>query len=421
MKCSSADFQIERLQDHTALACPIFLQREYQFLERAWRVGLRAGGRGVSFVVFSGHMVSKYIHSNMPPHLLAAISFHGYGHLAQSGPVISALRLRIPNLRVTLQCAAPREVIDHFVNGAYELLPDPVDIGMVNVDALRVDVKKSAAAYRTFHADWEQRVSGAATQMKNLKPSVVLGNIPYLPLLGAHEAGIPSVALCSLNWADIYAHYLGQQSEAPRVLAQMRRGYQSARTVLLPEPSMPMADLRNTRRIGTVARVGIEQRAKLRHALRVPDDARLVLVALGGITTDVDVTQWPHLENAYWLVQSGWKINHPAARAWDELGWRFIDVLRSSDVLITKPGYGSFAEAACNGVPVLYVRRGDWPEEEYLVNWLQRVTRCQALSRAQFTTGAIATEVESMLARARPSALEPRGIADAVSELLQYF
>lgn len=357
----------------------------------------------------------------MPPHLLAAISFHGYGHLAQSGPVINALRREIPELRVTLQCAAPRAVINNFVAGAYELLPAPVDIGMVNVDALRIDVEGSAAAYRAFHNDWAQRVSGAAAQLKQLRPSVVLGDIPYLPLCAAQVADIPAVALCSLNWADIYAHYLGQQPEATRLLEQMRSGYQSARAVLLTEPSMPMSDLRNTRRVGPVARVGVVRRTELRHALQLPRDARLVLVALGGITTEIDVTHWPQIDGAYWLVQSGWKMDHPAARAWDGLGWNFIDVLRSSDLLITKPGYGSFAEAACNGVPVLYVPRGDWPEEQYLVDWLHRVARCRALSRAQFAGGLVAAEVESLLATPPPPAQNPGGIADAVAELTQYF
>lgn len=357
----------------------------------------------------------------MPPHLLAAISFHGFGHLAQGATVINALRTANPKLRVTLQCAAPRAVINNFIAGPYELLPEPVDVGMVNIDALSVDVVRSAAAYRAFHSGWEQKISAAVLQLKQLRPSVLLGNIPYLPLLAAHHAGIPAFSLCSLNWADIYAHYLGAQPEAEQLLAQMLRGYQSARATLLTEPSMPMSNLGNTQPIGPVARVGLEQRDLLRDALGVPRAAKLVLVALGGITTPIDVTRWPQLDGVFWLVQSDWNLTHPAARAWDGLNWRFIDVLRSSDVLITKPGYGSFAEAACNGVRVLYVPRGDWPEEPHLVDWLHRVTTCQSLSREQFARGDIAAEVTSLLSTPPPQAVAPAGIADAVTELTKYF
>ncbi len=49
-----------------------------------------------------------------------------------------------------------------------------------------------------------------------------------------------------------------------------------------------------------------------------------------------------------------------------ELRLSVMDVLGSRDAILGKPGYGTFAEAACNGKPVLYVSRGDWPEEPAL-------------------------------------------------------
>ena len=37
------------------------------------------------------------------PHLLLAVTAHGYGHLAQCSPVVEALSQRVPGLRITLQ------------------------------------------------------------------------------------------------------------------------------------------------------------------------------------------------------------------------------------------------------------------------------------------------------------------------------
>lgn len=54
------------------------------------------------------------------------------------------------------------------------------------------------------------------------------------------------------------------------------------------------------------------------------------------------------------------------------LGLSHTDLLRSCDALIGKPGYGTFVEAACNQTPVLYLPREDWPEQPYLVEWLER-------------------------------------------------
>ena len=56
---------------------------------------------------------------------------------------------------------------------------------------------------------------------------------------------------------------------------------------------------------------------------------------------------------------------------WAQLNdYSMLDLIRSCDVLLTKPGYGAFTEAACNGTSVLYVARDDWPEEPWLSRWL---------------------------------------------------
>jgi len=46
-------------------------------------------------------------------HLLVDISFHGFGHLSQTAPVLNALRRLIPDLRLTVRSAAPFELF-HF-------------------------------------------------------------------------------------------------------------------------------------------------------------------------------------------------------------------------------------------------------------------------------------------------------------------
>ena len=39
----------------------------------------------------------------------------------------------------------------------------------------------------------------------------------------------------------------------------------------------------------------------------------------------------------------------------------FIDVLASSDAVVTKIGYATFVEAACNGGGIKSAPRADWP------------------------------------------------------------
>ncbi|MBI3777198.1 MAG: hypothetical protein HY273_16925 [Gammaproteobacteria bacterium] len=357
----------------------------------------------------------------MAPHLLASISFHGFGHIGQSAPVINALARRIPNLRVTLQCGAPLAVLRGHFHCAFTHLQETMDLGVVNQGALRVLRDDTARLYADFHADWDARLAGATSQLRALQPDVVFADVPYLSLAAAAQANITSVALCSLNWAEIYKFYCAARPEAQRILAHMHSGHAAAKVFLRPEPSLPMPDLSNTQTIGPLARVGHERRAELRQILGVSPATRLVVIALGGIKTAVTLDTWPRAAGLRWLAQADWNIQHPDALAWDKLGWNFIDVLRSADAFITKPGYCSFTEAACNGVPVLYVTYEDWPEQAGLTAWLPQHVPCAAISASQFTRGEFMDTLNQLMSTPRPvPPLAASGVEEAVDNIEPY-
>lgn len=353
-------------------------------------------------------------------HLLAAISYHGFGHTAQTAPVVNALRRLLPDLRVTVQSAVPHEFLRKHFRNEFTHVPIALDLGMVMHDAWNVDAEKSIAAYAELHRDWDQKVEREARRLREMNVDAVFANVPYVALAAAARAQIPAIALCSLNWADIYAHYLGTHAQAPEILGVMRAAYRAADVFLQPEPSMPMSDLPHRRGIGPIARVGQNRRDELIARLGLRRDEKLVAVALGGITTAVSLARWPRLPGIRWLVQSDWDIAHPDAIAWDTLGLNFIDALASSDAFITKPGYGSFAEAACNAVPVLYIPRNDWPEEPYLVDWLRNIVPCAAVDRRRFERGDFAEELMRLLQSPKAQALPPSGIEAAADVLLRY-
>ncbi len=351
------------------------------------------------------------------PHLLVAITAHGYGHAGQTAPVVNALRRRIPSLRLTLYTSLPRDFLVQRFEGEFALIAQAPDVGMPMKDALEVDVAAGAQAYQRYHRDWRQAVAAEANLLARHRPDAVLANVPYRILAAAAQADIPALALCSLNWADIYRHFCGDQPGATAILDEILAAYRSARAVLQPAPSMPMADLDNRIAIGPVARLGEDRRGEILSRLGLSDTARLILVSLGGIPTHLNLADWPCFPDVNWIVPAAWGPQRSDTIAFEALAMNFVDVLRSADALIAKPGYGSFAEAACNGIPILYAPRHDWPEETFLVAWLQNHGRCLPISRAQLEQGAFATPLEELLDLPSPAPVAPTGIADAAEHL----
>lgn len=354
-----------------------------------------------------------------PPHLLVALSAHGYGHISQTAPVINRLRALRPSLRLTIASHAPRALLQEQFDGPWELAHLENDIGMVMASAFDVQRVASANAYREFHRTWQHTVERSAQTLRALAPDLLLANVPYLPLAAAAHAGIPAVAMSSLNWADMYQHYCGEQPEAPAIHAHILAAYNSAACFLRLEPGMPMDTLLRRRPIGPVARIGNTRRAQICQQLRLDATTRLVLVTLGGITTHVDISHWPRLSGVHWLLPAAWRPDRVDTTSIESLAIPFPDLIRSCDALIGKPGYGTFSEAACNATPMLYVKRGDWPEEPYLVDWLEQHARCLELGRGEFERGELAEALEQLWATAERPRISPSGINDAASYLAE--
>lgn len=342
-------------------------------------------------------------------HLFAEISGHGFGHLAISAPVLNALAAAEPGLRLTLRSSLPEAQLRTRLRPAFRLLPEASDFGFVMHDTLTVDVAASAAAYRAAHADWPARVAREAAFLGELAPDLVLSNVAYLPLAGAQVAGIPALALCCLNWADLFAHFFGDADWAAPIHADMLAAYRAA-TFLRITPGMPMPALPARREIGPIAALG------RRHDLGL-GGARAVLVAMGGIAHRVPIAAWPRLPGIRWLAPAAWLGEHPDGMASDRLGLAFTDLLCSVDAVLTKPGYGTFSEAACNGTPVLYQRRADWPEQDCLIDWLQAHAACREVSGETVASGDLAAALDALWAQPRPPRPPATGIAEALAAI----
>jgi UDP:flavonoid glycosyltransferase YjiC (YdhE family) len=277
-----------------------------------------------------------------------------------------------------------------------------------------------------LHQGWDDKVKALAQQFIDSQVDVVLADVPYLPLAAAQVAGIPSVALCSLNWADILSHYVGL-GKPQAIIDNMYAAYQSARYFLQPAPSMAMPKLDNQRAIGPCCAPGIAQKktllspAKQRKALNNP---WLILVGMGGIPFELSLEHWPTQHQGRplcYLVSPPSANTHSNALSIEASGLTYSDLVASVDLIITKPGYGMFAEAAAAGVPVLFTARGDWPETEALVTWLQSKAHCAQITTDALRAGTFEKELSRLLTQGHYTPVVPTGNDEAATLIAALF
>ena len=174
-------------------------------------------------------------------------------------------------------------------------------------------------------------------KLEKLKPDLLLTNISYLTLAAADVLETPSVALSSLNWADIYQSYCGQQPEANEIIEQMRNAYNCAHRFLKITPSLPMTWLKQLKPIGPIARLGHNRRSNINNQLNLKPSDTLVLLGLGGIATRIPIEKWPQIPGVIWLIPQEWGVSRVDIIPIETLKMPFTDVLTSNPVTEHSP------------------------------------------------------------------------------------
>jgi len=324
--------------------------------------------------------------------LLFAISAHGLGHLGQAAPVCQALYALRPDLPLTIWSELPTATLERRISIPFNHIRQACDIGLVMHDALRVNVPASWALYQAREASWAEHLSAACQILHNTQPVLVISDVGEVPLAAAQSLGVPNVAMSSLNWADIASYYFRDIGDADQAISRLAAIYDNTCLALRLTPGMPMRGHTECA-VPPVAAVSTQPRDRLRQRIlealgSAHQERPLVLVGLGGIDTPLPLTDWPLQTNITLLVanqcqQSATGLSERgivnAESIQEATGLGFSDLLAACDAVICKPGYGTFAEAALAGTPVLYVKRPDWPEQTVLIEWLEAHARCKEL------------------------------------------
>lgn len=356
-----------------------------------------------------------------PVRLLVEISAHGFGHLAQTAPVLNALKQRLPGMELIFRTRLTATTLARRVQGRFDHIDQETDPSLVMNSAVHVDAEGSHARYRAFHQDWDRSLEREAEELLRLAPDLVLTNISYRGLAAAALAGIPCAAMSSIHWGEIYRHYCGSRPQAALIAEQIFQSYASAGAFLQLTPGMAMPGQPGLRRIGLVAAPGAGRSGWVRERLGVPQSRPLALLALGGISTVINTGAWPEVQDLAIISALEAPVGKSGYFSAAALDLGFADLLASCDAVVTKPGYGTFTEAACGGVRVLYTRRPDWPEAAALTGWLDDHARAAAIDWETLVSGKFLTPLRRLLVRSAVPPAAAVGIpeaADAIVEML---
>jgi hypothetical protein len=300
--------------------------------------------------------------------LLVDITAHGWGHLSQSAPIMTALREHYPSIELVVRSGLPSALVAQRFPGIIKHHHSDAEFGLVMESPFHVDREATLGRYEAMHARLERTIDDLADLISEERCDAVFTNIGYLAISAAERASVPSIACSSLNWSDIFSTYCGHLPEAVPIIESMDTAYRKANLFIRLVPGLPMDKFVTHPITRPIARVGKNKRGLLVEILGVKNASTIVLCSFGGML--------PAAPPPFVCKRDGLIVIGP--RVWsdygvipvDDLPIPYADVLASVDAVVAKPGYGIVSELGCTATPAIMVSRGDWPEEPHLLHWL---------------------------------------------------
>lgn len=356
------------------------------------------------------------------------VSGHGFGHASRVIEIVNALGRLAPQVPLHIRTAASPWLFDWTLRVPATVHRVDTDTGMVQVDSLRLDVVGSLERAHHFYRTLADRARTEARDLARLAPRLVVADLPPLAFVAAAIAGVPSMAVGNFTWDWIYEAYPEQPRVAPGVPEALRAAHALAEGAWRLPMHGGFAGFRHVEDVPLVARHATRHPDEVRTRLGLPLDRRVVLVSFGGYGLD-----WPsarplasvrhhlaltagsdeHIARA--RAQLGRNTTVIDERVMRRDGIRYEDLVRASDAVASKPGYGIIAECIANQRALLYTDRGAFVEYEVLLAALPRWLRARYMPHELVFGGEWDAEIDALLTMPAPPERPPTDGAEVVA------
>ncbi len=323
------------------------------------------------------------------PVLYVAITNHGFGHATRTAAVVAELKRRCPEIVVILTTTAPRWLLEAYLQDNFIHRPRAFDIGVLQKDSLTMDKAATLQKLKEIRAQADAIAASEANFLLQNRVGLVLADIPPLASAIAQRAGVPCWMTSNFGWDFIYRPWGGEFEDIADWIAdcfsqcdrlfripfhESMQAFPSITDVGLTggDPAYSLQDLRDTFGITapvektvllTFGGLGLNQ-VPYQNLERFPD---WQFIAFGD--------RLPDLPN---LI----KISNQSGRS-----VRPVDVMPLCHRIVSKPGYGTFAEACKLQTPMATVVREGFAEAPVLLDGIARWNAHQILSEDEFFQG----------------------------------
>jgi len=351
------------------------------------------------------------------------ISPHGFGHAARTAGVLEAIHQLKPNCCFEIFSSIPSWFFQESLTVSYTYHSIDTDVGLVQKSPFQVDLEQTIKSLNKFLPFDPSLVDNLSHLIAWQQCDLIICDIAPLGIAVARKTQIPSVLIENFTWDWIYAGYPSLSGRMEKHINYLGRLFDAVDHHIQTEPvCRPRAGALT---VGPVCRKFRIPAAQIRQQLRVPDNAKIVLITTGGITEQYgfldkltrrpDVffvipgaSRRPQYKQNLVLLPHHSDYYHP-------------DLVNASDAVVGKVGYSTLAEVYTAGVPFGHISRANFRESVQLVAYIQKEMAGLPIDEDHFYNGSWLNRLPQLLELPRMQHSGPNGseqIAKYIGKLL---
>lgn len=301
--------------------------------------------------------------------LAVYITAHGLGHAARTCDVLSAFSELYPHIPITVVSELPEWFLVSR-NLKFSERKACFDVGMVQRDAVQMDIATTLTRLQRLMADWDSLVSQESKWMLESKVKLVVSDIPAIPLEAAASAGVTSAALTSFSWDWIYGAFQSQSPNWRAIIQRFQKAYQLCPLLLRYPFSGPMPFFSRTEDVPLVASPGDNKKGLFAELTGADAKKPWILFCLNSFQFQ-NPSCFDAFGNYQFLTAGKLNWTSPNCFSLNPKTFNFSALVASCDAVLSKPGFGVLSDCVANNKPLIYVEREDFLEYTILERGIQ--------------------------------------------------
>lgn len=322
-------------------------------------------------------------------HFAFFVTSHGFGHATRACAVIEAMHESFP-CRFSIFSSLPDWFWTNNLNNIHhELYDAKTDVGLIQKDPFTHDLEKTLVHLLKFLSFDDENFHYCLAVLRAQKPVAIMCDISPLGLKIGDILEIPTILIENFTWDWIYEFYEKELSQFSDVRKSLLTIFRSAELRIQAIPFCEKVTLAEV--VDPIHRKLGSTKEEVRERLGIPEEHSITLVTTGGIVEKYEfVKELEQVKGQTFILTGNYSSIQRSSNILElpiRNSFNFQDLVRSSDLVVGKVGYGTAVECWAGGTSLLPVYREHFRESAKMRAFVLENLSNREISMNEFLSG----------------------------------